>query len=77
MVDKYKVDLGKTGDKYDGVDGDWGNLTQSALEKVIATKNARKEQSQQDVETDYHYNFKTPDTCYSSEISTILNEELL
>ena len=47
LVDKYKVDLGKTGDKFDGVDGDWGNLTQSALEKVIATKNARKEQSQQ------------------------------
>ena len=49
LVDKYKVDLGKTGDTGDGVDGDWGNLTQSALEKVVATKNARKEQSQQSV----------------------------
>ena len=47
LVDKYKVDLGKTGSTGDGVDGDWGNLTQAALEKVVATKNARKEQSQQ------------------------------
>ena len=49
LVDKYKVNLGTTGDLKDGVDGDWGNLTQSALEKVVALKNARKEQSQQSV----------------------------
>jgi hypothetical protein len=49
LVDKYKDNLGTTGDLKDGVDGDWGNLTQSALEKVVALKNARKEQSQQSV----------------------------
>jgi hypothetical protein len=49
LVDKYKVNLGTTGDLKDGVDGDWGNLTQSALEKVVALKKARKEQSQQSV----------------------------
>ena len=49
LVDKYKVNLGTTGDLGDGVDGDWGNLTQSALEKVVALKKARKEQSQQSV----------------------------
>jgi hypothetical protein len=49
LVDKYKVNLGNTGDLKDGVDGDWGNLTQSALEKVVALKNSRKEQSQQSV----------------------------
>jgi hypothetical protein len=49
LVDKYKVNLGNTGDLEDGVDGDWGNLTQSALEKVVALKNSRKEQSQQSV----------------------------
>jgi hypothetical protein len=49
LVDKYKVNLGKTGDLEDGVDGDWGPLTQEALEKVVALKNTRKEQSQQAV----------------------------
>jgi hypothetical protein len=49
LVDKYKVNLGNTGDLEDGVDGDWGNLTQGALEKVVALKNTRKEQSQQAV----------------------------
>jgi hypothetical protein len=49
LVDKYQANIGKTGDLKDGVDGKWGNLTQSALEKVVALKNARKEQSQQSV----------------------------
>jgi hypothetical protein len=49
LVDKYKVNLGDSGDLKDGVDGDWGNLSQGALEKVIALKNTRKEQSQQAV----------------------------
>jgi len=52
LVDKYKVNLGNSGDLKDGVDGDWGNLTQGALEKVVALKNTRKEQSQQAVPDD-------------------------
>ena len=49
LVDKHKVNLGKTGDLGDGVDGKWGPLTQGALEKAVALKNTRKEQSQQAV----------------------------
>lgn len=36
LVDKYKVNLGNSGPKGDGVDGKWGNLTQTAFE--AATK---------------------------------------
>jgi hypothetical protein len=36
LVDKYKANLGNSGPKGDGVDGKWGNLTQTAFE--AATK---------------------------------------
>ena len=32
LVDKYKANLGNGGPKGDGVDGKWGNLTQTAFE---------------------------------------------
>lgn len=32
LVDKYKANLGNSGPKGDGVDGKWGNLTQTAFE---------------------------------------------
>jgi hypothetical protein len=34
LVDKYKANLGNSGPKGDGVDGKWGNLTQTAFETV-------------------------------------------
>ena len=55
---------------------DWESKRDQLLRIYGYIESNRKEQTQQDVETDYHYNFKTPDTCYSSEISTILNEEI-
>jgi hypothetical protein len=34
LVDKYKANLGNSGPKGDGVDGKWGNLTQTAFENA-------------------------------------------
>lgn len=71
LVDKYQANIGKTGDLKDGVDGKWGNLTQSALEKVVALKNARKEQSQQLAPDDRNYlmNSQTKNVMPSTEIT--------
>jgi hypothetical protein len=55
---------------------DWESKREQLLRIYGYIQSNRKEQTEQDVETDYHYNFETPDTCYSSEISAILNEEL-
>jgi hypothetical protein len=38
LVDKYKTNLGNSGPKGDGVDGQWGSLTQTAFEN--ATKSS-------------------------------------
>jgi hypothetical protein len=38
LVDKYKANLGNSGPKGDGVDGQWGSLTQTAFEN--ATKSS-------------------------------------
>lgn len=55
---------------------DWESKKQQLLRIYDYIQSNRKEQTENDVETDYHYNFETPDTCYSSEIASILNEEL-
>lgn len=55
---------------------DWENKKEQLFRIYNYIQSNRKEQISFDVETDYHYNLKTPDTCYSSEISSILSEEL-
>lgn len=39
---KYNADLGASGPNRDGIDGKWGNRTQTALESAIKTKSQRK-----------------------------------